>query len=189
MEINFEILLMSNIPIVKPINVKEYDFKQSKYEVAPKLPVSMIITGPSGSGKGILLQSLILDIYRDVFARVYVWSPSVSIDPNWSPVKRYIQTELKVDTEKEKCFFDEYNPSELEAVINRQHKITEYQKKNGHKQLHSILIIVDDFADSKEFSRNSPLLNQLYVRGRHKGCNIITATQKFNALSPIIRVN
>ena len=180
---------MSNIPIVKPINVKEYDFKQSKYEVAPKLPFSMIITGPSGSGKGILLQSLILDIYRDVFARVYVWSPSVSIDPNWSPVQRYIQTELKVDTEKEKCFFDEYNPSELEAVINRQHKITEYQKKNGHKQLHSILIIVDDFADSKEFSRNSPLLNQLYVRGRHKGCNIITATQKFNALSPIIRVN
>ena len=57
---------MSNIPIVKPINVKEYDFKQSKYEVAPKLPFSMIITGPSGSGKGVLLQSLILDIYRDV---------------------------------------------------------------------------------------------------------------------------
>ena len=131
----------NNIPIVKPINVKEYEFKQSKYEVAPKLPFPMIITGPSGSGKGILLQSLILDIYRDVFARVYVWSPSVSIDPNWIPVKRYIQTELKVDTEKEKCFCDEYNPSELEAVINRQHKITEYQKKNGHKQLRSILIV------------------------------------------------
>ena len=180
---------MINIPIVKPINVKEYEFKQSKYEVAPKLPFSMIITGPSGSGKGILLQSLILDIYRDVFARVYVWSPSVSIDPNWTPVKRYIQTELKVDTEKENCFFDEYNPSELEAVISRQHKITEYQKKNGHKQLHSILIIVDDFADSKEFSRNSPLLNQLYVRGRHKAICIITATQKFNSLSPIIRIN
>ena len=179
----------TNIPIVKPIDVKEYDFKQSKYEVAPKLPLSMIITGPSGSGKGILLQSLISDIYRDVFARVYVWSPSVSIDPNWTPVKRYIETELKVDTEKEKCFFDEYKPEELNAVITRQHEITEYQKKNGHKQLHSILVIVDDFADSKEFSRNSPLLNQLYVRGRHKGCNIITATQKFNALSPIIRVN
>ena len=165
----------NNIPIVKPINVKEYEFKQSKYEVAPKLPFSMIITGPSGSGKGILLQSLILDIYRDVFARVYVWSPSVSIDPNWTPGKRYIETELKA--------------SELNAVITRQHKTTEYQKKNGHKQLHSILVIVDDFADSKEFSRNSPLLNQLYVRGRHKGCNIITATQKFNALSPIIHVN
>ena len=48
---------------------------------------------------------------------------------------------------------------------------------------------MDDFADSKEFSRNSPLLNQLYARGRHKACCIITATQKFNSLSPIIRVN
>ena len=60
----------TNFRIVKPINVKEYDFKQSKYEVAPKLPFSMITNGPSGSGKGILLQSLILDIYRDVFARI-----------------------------------------------------------------------------------------------------------------------
>ena len=60
-------------PIVKPVNVKEYDFKQSKYDVAPRLPFSQIITGPSGSGKGILLQSMILDIYRDVFERIYIF--------------------------------------------------------------------------------------------------------------------
>ena len=114
---------MSDIPIVKPLNVKEYDFKQSKYEVAPRLPFSQIITGPSGSGKGILLQSMISDIYRDVFARIYVWSPSISVDANWAPVKTYIQNDLKVDLEKEKCFFDEDNPEELEAVIKRQHKV------------------------------------------------------------------
>ena len=75
-------------------------------------------------------------------------------------------------------------------MIKQQHKVIEYQKKNDHKKLFSILVIVDDFADSKAFSRNSPLLNQLYVRGRHNAINIITAaTQKFNALSPIIRVN
>ena len=45
------------------------------------------------------------------------------------------------------------------------------------------------YADSKAFSRNSPLLNQLYVRGRHNAINIITSTQKFNALNPITRVN
>ena len=100
-------------PIVKPINVKEYDFKQSKYVVAPRLPFSQIITGPSGSGKGILLQSMILNIYRDVFARIYVWSPSISVDANWTPVQKCIQDELKVDLEKQKCFFDDYNPEEL----------------------------------------------------------------------------
>ena len=176
-------------PIVKPVNVKEYEFKQSKYDVAPRLPFSQIITGPSGSGKGILLQSTILDIYRNVFERVYVWSPSISVDSNWLPVRHYVQNGLKVDLEKEKCFFDEYIPEELEKVIKQQHKVIEYQKKNDHKKLFSILIIVDDFADSKKFSRNSPLLNQLYVRGRHNSICIITATRKYNALSPIIRVN
>ena len=58
--------------IVKPDNVQEYDFKQSNYDVAPRLPFSQIITGPSGSGKGILLQSMILDISRDVFERIYI---------------------------------------------------------------------------------------------------------------------
>ena len=132
---------------------------------------------------------MILDIHRDVFARIYIWSPSISVDANWIPVKNYIQNNLKVNLDKEKCLFDDYNPEELEAVIKTQHKVIEYQKKNDHNELHSILIIVDDFADSKAFSRNSPLLNQIYVRGRHNAINIITSTQKFNALSPIIRVN
>ena len=76
---------------------------------------------------------------------------------NWTPVKKCIQDNLKVDLEKEKCMFDEYVPEELEAVIKRQHKVIEYQKKNDHNKLHSILIIADDFAGSKAFSRNSPL--------------------------------
>ena len=103
--------------------------------------------------------------------------------------QKNIQDNLKVDLEKGKCLFDEYIPEELEAVIKRQHKIIENQKKNHHKKLFSFLIIVADFADSKAFSRNSPLLNQLYVRRRHKGCNTITATQEFDSLSPVIRVN
>ena len=70
---------MSDIPIVKPVNVKEYDFTQSKYEVAPKLPFSQIIAGPSGSGKGILLQSMILDIYRGVFERIYIYLVSFNL--------------------------------------------------------------------------------------------------------------
>ena len=96
---------------------------------------------------------------------------------------------MKVDAEREKCFFEQYKPKELEAIITRQHKIAEYHKKNGHKLLHSIRISLDDFADSSDVSKNSPLLNHLYVWGRHKiRRNIMTATQKFNALSPIIRV-
>ena len=90
------------------------------------------------------------------FDRICIWSPSISVDSNWLLVKKYIQDNLKVDVEKEKCFFDDYIPEELEKVIKQQHKVTEHQKRKEHNELFSILIIVDDFADSKAFSRNSP---------------------------------
>jgi hypothetical protein len=51
------------------------------------------------------------------------------------------------------------------------------------------LIVVDDFADDVKFSRNSKLLHSLFTRGRHSQISTIVATQKFNALSPIIRAN
>ena len=178
-----------NTPIVKPINVKEYDFKQSKYEVAPKLPASMIISAPSGFGKTILLQSLILDIYRNCFARIYVFSPSINVDSIWTPVKKYIKDEMKVDTEKEQCFFEEYIASDLQKIIERHHKVIEHQKKNDHKTLHSCLLVIDDMADNEKFSRHSSLLNQLYVRGRHNALTVITSVQAYRALSRIIRAN
>ena len=151
---------------------------------------SPIITRPSGSGKGIiLLHSMILDTYRDVFSRIYVCSPSISAAASWTPVKTYSQNNLKVDLEREKCLFDDYIPEELEAVIKRQHNVVECQKRNNHNMKKSILVIVDDFADSKAFSGNPPTLNQLYVEGRHIAINSITSTQKFTALRAIIRVN
>ena len=62
-------------------------------------------------------------------------------------------------------------------------------KNKGHKKLYSILVVVDDFADDPRFSRHSKLLHALYTRGRHNSMSTITSTQKFTALSPIIRVN
>ena len=44
---------------VEPIQVKEYEVKQSKYKQCGKLPIRSVILGPSGSGKTILLQNLI----------------------------------------------------------------------------------------------------------------------------------
>ena len=65
--------MSDNIPQIKPIKVTEYETKQSKYEMVPSLPVRSIILGPSGSGKTILLQNMVLDIYRDCFSRIYIF--------------------------------------------------------------------------------------------------------------------
>ena len=57
---------------IQPINVQEYTVKQSKYEVCGKLPIRSVILGQSGSWKTVLLQNMILDIYRDCFSRIYI---------------------------------------------------------------------------------------------------------------------
>ena len=91
--------------------------------------------------------------------------------------------------DREKCYFDSYDPAELEQVINTQKKVIDYQKEQKHKDLYQILICIDDFADSPDFTRKSQLLHQLYIRGRHYMISTITSTQVFKAISPIVRKN
>jgi stress-induced morphogen len=175
---------------IEPIRLKEYEVKQSKYDIAPKLPTRSVILGPSGSGKSILLQNMILNIYRNCFSRIYIFSPSIDVDSTWLPVKKYIEDEMELkESDKEKFYFDHYDPDELQNIIDTQHKVIEYMKKKGHNKMYSILVVVDDFADDPRFSRHSKLLHALYTRGRHNSMSTITSTQKFTALSPIIRVN
>ena len=175
---------------IEPIKLKEYETKQSKYDIAPKIPFRSIILGPSGSGKTILLQNMILNIYKNCFSRIYIFSPSIDVDSTWLPVKKYIEDEMELkESDKEKFYFDHYEPDELQNIIDTQHKVIEYMKKKGHKKLYSILVVVDDFADDPKFSRHSNLLHALYTRGRHNSMSTITSTHKFTALSPIIRVN
>ena len=95
-----------------------------------KIPFRSLILGPNGSGKGVLLQRLILDVYKDVFARIYLMSPSIHVDHTWEPVKKYIKDVIKPNN-KEKYLFDTYEPQELNNIIDRQHKVTKYLKDNG----------------------------------------------------------
>lgn len=181
--------MSDNIPQIKPIKVTEYETKQSKYEMVPNLPVRSIILGPSGSGKTILLQNMVLDIYRDCFSRIYIFSPSINVDSTWLPVKKYIEKSLHLDPKKENIYFDHYDPSDLINIIATQHKVTDFMKKKKYTKLYQILVIVDDFADESSFSRHSKLLHSLYTRGRHNSISTITATQAFTALSTLIRKN
>jgi len=145
-------------PKVEPIKVQEFSVKQSKYEVCGKLPIRSVILGPSGSGKTVLLQNMILDIYRDCFSRIFVFSPSIEVDATWRPVKDYIEKHMKVKhTADEPIYFDHYDPEALANILETQHKITDFLKKRGDKKLFQILIIIDDFADDPSFTRQSKL--------------------------------
>ena len=178
------------VPTIEPVNVKQYDVKQSKYHQCGKLPIRSILLGPSGAGKGILLQNMILDIYRGCFERVYVFSPSIFVDMTWQPVKEYLNKTINLSENEPPLFYDTNDQENLERIIDTQRKVTEHLKsKKDTKKLFQILIIIDDWADSPDFSRKSQLLHALFTRGRHSGISTIVSTQKFTALHPIIRVN
>ena len=180
-----------HFPKVPPIKLKEYTSKQSQYQQCAKLPMRSIVLGPSGSGKTILLQNMILDIYEGCFDKIYMFSPSVNLDHTWQPVKEYIKDKMKIkgDDKEDPIYFDEYDSEALMKIMETQMKITDYMKKQKKTKMFQVLIIIDDFADDPKFVRSSKLLHSLYTRGRHSYISVITATQVFNALHPIIRKN
>ena len=108
-----------------------------------------------------------------MFSRVYIWSPSIEVDSTWEPVKDYIRDNIKPN-DREKCYFDSYEASELEQVSKTQQKVIDYQKEQKHKYLYQIFTVIDDFAGDANFTRKSQLLHQLYIRGRHYMISTIT---------------
>lgn len=176
-------------PKIEPIKITEFECSQSSYPQVAKLPTRSLILAPSGGGKTVLLQNMVLDIYKNCFSRIYIFSPSINVDATWHPVKEYLKKTLKQDEKKEKYLFDSYQPAELQRIIDTQFKVVEFMKENNMKKLFQILIIIDDFADDASFTRNSTLLHSLYIRGRHLAISTITATQVYKAISPVIRKN
>jgi tRNA A37 threonylcarbamoyladenosine biosynthesis protein TsaE len=146
-----------SVPKIEPISIKEYTVKQSKYSVVGKLPIRSVILGPSGSGKTVLLQNMILDIYRNCFSKIYIFSPSIHVDASWSPVKEYIEKHMKVThTDEEPIYMDHYDPDVLADIIDTQHKITDYMKKQNHKHLFQI-------SDAKVHRHPSNYPHQRYI--------------------------
>ena len=69
-------------------------------------------------------------MYKNCFSRIYIFSPSIDVDMTWEPVKKYIEHEMKIaHTEKEPLFFDNYDASALQNIIDTQHKIIDFMKK------------------------------------------------------------
>ena len=70
--------------------------------------------------------------------------------------------------------------------MDRQFKIVGWMKNNG-KHVFGVLVIILDFSDDPAFTRNTKLLHQLYIRGRHSFLNTVTSVPKAATLLPFIR--
>ena len=121
-------------PNIVPIKVKQYDVKQSKYEQVGQIPVRTILLGASGSGKGILLQNMIMDIYDKCFERIYIFSPSINVDTTWKPVKDYIKEHIKGTESDLPFYYDHYDEESLTEIIRSHTQVVEYQKTKKEKE-------------------------------------------------------
>ena len=81
------------------------------------------------SGKSTALVSMILEQYRGCFERVIIFSPSINVDDSWRPVKKYIEEVMKVPTDREQVYLEDWDESALRRIINQQRKITETSKQ------------------------------------------------------------
>jgi len=80
-----------------------YKHKQSPFpQLDGVLPLRWICCGPSGAGKGVCIQSMILQHFRGCWEQIYVFSPTAVLDKStWSPVRKHLQEDLGIDLSKD----------------------------------------------------------------------------------------
>ena len=155
----------------RPKEVK-FDWPQPPAPYPPSQRSGAFI-GPSGVGKTTTAIAMLMGPYKDVYSRVYVFSPSCQrgLDPAWDAYRKFTKDYMKVP-EKEQTFWSTWEPEVLEKLIKRHSKVNAHLKAQGKKKGYVIAAIVDDVADSGDKVMHSPtsVLTSLFVRGTHLEC-------------------
>jgi hypothetical protein len=157
----------------------------------PSLPSSWVFSGPTCSGKSQAWLTLILRVYKGMWDRIFVFSPSILVDDSYQELRKH----LDKMSPREKLYFDDMDMGALGKIIADQTAIVEMCKKNKQKPP-QILIVVDDMADRSDvLNRRSGARNggshilSLSVRGRHSCISFIISTQALNLCCLPIRKN
>ena len=148
--------------------------------------------GPSGVGKTTTAIAMLMGPYKDVYSRVYVFSPSSApgVDPAWDAWRKHVKEHMKVPDE-EQTMWSTWEPNVLDKLLKRHAKVNAHLKAQGRKKGYVICVLVDDFADAGEKVMHSAtnVLTSLFVRGRHLGAACWLLTQKLRIISLIARTN
>ena len=179
-----------SVPHIAPAKgMRKFEFQQSRYKHLEGMNcLRSIVSGASGSGKTLLVQNMLMDIFANTYERAFIFSPTIHSDHTWEPVKRFLRKTKKIP-EEEELFFETFDVEKLNAIIEQQKRIIEYEKAHNFKTLHHIFIVVDDFGYSEATmkGKDGESLKKLFLMGRHFGINVIVSIQKFNLASTVMR--
>ena len=156
------------------------------------IPTNMLLIAPSGAGKTMILLNLLLKFYKDMFARIWFFSPSIKLDPQYAPLRKYLET--MSDQDKEPLMFEDLDQQALGKILNDQRAICEECGRRKQK-IPQVCVVLDDLADrgdiltKRQGGNNGSWLITLATRGRHFGVSWIISSQVLNLVGTVIRKN
>ena len=157
------------------------------------LPTSYILAAPTASGKTMIILNLLLRYYKDMFARIWMFSPSIKLDPQYEPLRKYL--EKMSDQDKEPLMFEDLDQGILGKILDDQRQICEECRKRK-QPIPQCVCILDDLADRGDIlqkrqgaASGGSWLVSLATRGRHFGVTWIISSQVLNLVGTIIRKN
>ena len=156
------------------------------------LPTSFLLAAPTASGKTMIILNLLLRYYKDMFARIWIFSPSIKLDPQYAPLRKAL--EKMSDHQKEPLMFEDLDQAVLGKILDEQRTITEECRKRKIKAP-QVCVILDDLADrgdiltKRQGGDKGSWLVSLSTRGRHFGVTWIISSQVLNLVGSVIRKN
>jgi hypothetical protein len=96
-------------------------------EPFPDIPTSFILAAPTASGKTQIILNLLLRYYKDMFARIWMFSPSIKLDPQYEPLRKYL--EKMSDQDQEPLMFEDLDQQVLGKILDDQRAICEECRK------------------------------------------------------------
>ena len=179
-----------SVPLIRPAKgMRKFEFQQSRYKHLEGMNcLRSIVSGASGSGKTLLVQNMLLDIFANTYERAYIFSPTIHSDHTWEPVKKFPRKTKKIP-EDEELFFETFDTVAIDEIIQTQKRLIDYEKAHDFKTLHQIFVVVDDFGYSEATmkGKQGESLKKLFLMGRHWGINCIVSIQKYNLASTVMR--
>ena len=150
-------------------------------------PHSLIIVAPKGGGKSTLLINMLLNkhMYFRFFDKIYLFSPTASMDPKWDKV--YIPPGQK---------FQHFDPAIIEEILagikkknSRLLLLNRRRKLDKKKRIPRVLFIFDDMVGaSKAFTGKLGPMHKLFFNSRHYNASIWVTSQRYlKALTPDLR--
>ena len=126
----------------RPKEVK-FDWPQPPAPYPPSQRSGAFV-GPSGVGKTTSAIAMLMGPYKDVYSRVYIFSPSCApgVDPAWDAWRKHNKEYLKVPDD-EQTMWSTWEPQILEKLIARHAKVNAHLKAQGAKKGYVICVLVN----------------------------------------------